>query len=183
MVKLDFALMKNTPNMIFFLILFQVIVREVFASDENSAYIITQENKQLAGHVVERLQSPRLISCSHSCLRNSWCTSTNFKKSVKENEKGTCELNKHETAPINGDTELIDQPGVTFSMFLKVGTILPIYTSVFKGKMIESLPYSESTGTTGGTQRVKFLIRLSLRWSEGVGEFKIWSLHRVVLFS
>ena len=128
MVKLEFGLIKNTPKTIFFLILLRVIVSDVFASDESSAYIITQENKRLAGHIVERLQSPSLISCSHLCLRNSWCTSTNFKKSVKENEKGTCELNKHETAPINGDTELTDQPGVTFSMLLKVGTLLPINT-------------------------------------------------------
>ena len=129
MVELEFALMKNTPKMIRFLILFQVIINvDVFAADQNSAYIITRENKRLAGHVVERVQSLSLMSCSHSCLRNAWCASTNFKKSVKENEKGTCELNKHETAPINGNTELIDQPGVTFSMVLKVGTLLPIYT-------------------------------------------------------
>ena len=115
--------------MIRFLILFQVIINfDVFAADQNSAFIITRENKRLAGHVLERVQSPSLMACSHSCLRNSWCTSTNFKKSLKENEKGTCELNKHETAPINGSTELIDQPGVTFSMFLKVGTLLLIYT-------------------------------------------------------
>ena len=128
MVELEFALKKNTPKMIRFLILFQVIMNvEVFAADENSAYIITREDKRLAGHVVERFQSPSLMSCSLSCLKNSWCTSTNFKESLTENEKGTCELNKHETAPIIGDTELlIDQPGVTFSMFLKVGALLPI---------------------------------------------------------
>jgi len=128
MVELEFALKKNTPKMIQFLILFQVITNVgVFAADENSAYIITWEDKRLAGHVVERFQSSSLMSCSHSCLKNSWCTSTNFKESLKENEKGTCELNKHETAPINADTELIDQPGVIFSMFLKVGALLPIY--------------------------------------------------------
>ena len=129
MVELEFALMKNTPKMIRYLILFHVIMNaEVFPADENSAYFITLENKRLAGHVVERFQSPSLMSCSHSCLRNSWCISTNFKKPLNEIEKGSCELNKHNTAPINGDSELIDQPGVTFSMFLKVGTLLPIYT-------------------------------------------------------
>ena len=111
--------------MIQFLILFQVITNvEVFAADETSAYIITREDKRLAWHVVERFQFPSLVSCSHSCLKNSWCTSTNFKESLKENGKVTCELNKHETAPIIGDTELlIDQPGATFSMFLKVGAL------------------------------------------------------------
>ena len=39
--------------------------------------------------------SPSLLSCGDSCLRNSWCTSTNF-KTVSKNGKGTCELNKHE---------------------------------------------------------------------------------------
>ena len=129
MVELEFALMKNTPKMIWFLTLFHIIMNiEVFATDENSAYIITQEDKRLAGHVVERVQSPSFMSCSHSCLRNSWCASTNFKESLKEDEKGSCEMNKQETASINGKTELIDQPGVTFSMFLKVGTLLPICT-------------------------------------------------------
>jgi len=119
--------------MIWLLILLQeILCTTVFAADGNShfsrsAYFITQENKRQAGHVVERVQSPSLMSFSHSCLRNSWCTSTNFKKSVKENENGTFELNKHETAPINRNTKLIDQPGVTFSTFLKVGTLLPIY--------------------------------------------------------
>ena len=129
MVELEFVLMKNTPKMIQYLILFQVIRKfDVFAADQNSAYLIMREGKRLAGHDVERFQSPSLMSCSHSCLRNPWCTSTNFKTSLKGNEKGTCELDKHETAPINGDSELIDQSGVTFLMFLKVGTLLPIYT-------------------------------------------------------
>ena len=57
--------------MIRFLILFQVIMNiEVFAADENSAYIITREDKRLAGHVVERFQSPSLVSCSHSCINS-----------------------------------------------------------------------------------------------------------------
>ena len=121
--------MENTSKMIRFFVLFQLIMNiAVFAADENSAYFITRVDKRPAGHVMERFQSPSLMSCSHSCLKNSWCTSTNFKNSLEENEKGTCELNKHETAPINGDTELIDQPGVTFSMLLKVGTLLPINT-------------------------------------------------------
>ena len=118
--------MQNTSKMMIrFLILFQVIMNVTcFAADETSAYFITRVNKRLAGHVAKRFQSPSLMSCSHSCLRNSWCTSTNFKESLKENRKGTCELNKHEIPPINEHTELTDQPGVTFSMFLKVCALL-----------------------------------------------------------
>ena len=114
--------MQNTSKMMIrFHIPFQVIMNVTcFAADETSAHFITRVNKRLAGHVAKRFQSPSLMSCSHSCLRNSWCTSTNFKESLKENGKGTCELNKHEIAPINEHTELTDQPGVTFSMFLKV---------------------------------------------------------------
>ena len=120
MVELEFALMKNTPKMIQFVILFQVIMNfDVFAAVENSAYIITREDKRLAGHVTERVQSPSLMSCSHSCLRISWCASTNFKESLKDNENGTCELNKHETVPINGDTELIVNQVLHSQCFLR----------------------------------------------------------------
>ena len=102
-----------------------------FAAEENSlsrsAYLATRKNKRLTGHVVKRFESPSLMSCSQSCLKNSWCTSTNFcKKSLKKDDKGTCELNKHEIAPINEDTKFVDQPGVTFSLFRKVSTTLKI---------------------------------------------------------
>ena len=95
-----------------------------FAAEDNSsslsAYLVTRENKHLASHVVKQFESPSLIACSQSCLRNSWCTSTNFKKSAGLDDKATCELNKHEFHAINDDTNLIDQPGTIFSMFLKV---------------------------------------------------------------
>ena len=103
----------------------------VFTAEENSlsrsAFVLTRENKRLTGHVVKLLKSASLMSCGQSCLRNSWCTSTNFKESFKEDEKGTCELNKHENATINEDTKLTDQAGVTFSMFLKASTPLSIF--------------------------------------------------------
>ncbi|KAL9975165.1 hypothetical protein ACROYT_G012291 [Oculina patagonica] len=88
----------------------------VFASDDTSssrsAYIETQENMRLKGHVVQRFKSPSLMACSHSCVKNAWCTSTNFHKT-------TCELNKHEMTTINDDTKLYGREGSTFSLFLK----------------------------------------------------------------
>ena len=120
------GLLQNRPNTIFLLFILHEILfnaTAVFAAAENSrsGYFVTREKKRLAGHVMKRFGSPSLMSCSQSCLRNSWCTSTNFKESFKQNDTGTCELNKHESAAINEDTELVDQPGVSFSIFLKVG--------------------------------------------------------------
>ena len=124
------AVLQYFPKVICLLIVLQEIIFSVtvFAVEENSssrsAYVEVRNNKRLTGHVVKTLASPSLMSCGQSCLRNSWCTSTNFKESFKQSDKGTCELNKHENAPINGDSELkfVDQAGVTFSMFLKVGS-------------------------------------------------------------
>lgn len=105
------------------IILFQGIANVViFAAEKDStnsssAYFTTRENKRLKGHVVKRFESPSLLSCGNSCLRNTWCTSTNF-KTVSKNGKGTCELNKHETFDRNADFH--DEQGVTFSKLLKV---------------------------------------------------------------
>jgi len=95
----------------------------VYAAEEDhklssSVFFTTRQNKQLQGHVVKRFESPSLTSCSHSCLTNSWCTSTNFKMPSKKTAKGTCELNKH--GAIDENTKFHDQQGVTFSLFLKV---------------------------------------------------------------
>ena len=112
----------------FFLILFQGLVNcLVFAVQENSAssrsaHFMTRENKRLGGHVVKRLESASLKSCSHLCLRNSWCTSTNFEAPSGENGRGTCELNKH--GAINTESEFYEQQGVTFSMLQKVNSTL-----------------------------------------------------------
>ena len=120
-------MLQYCPKIIWLLIVLQEIIvsATVCAVEESplsrSAYVEVRHNKRLTGYVVKTFPSPNLMSCSHSCLRNSWCTSTNFKDSFKQSEKGTCELNKHEKAPINKDIEPVDQPGVTFSMFLKVG--------------------------------------------------------------
>ena len=107
-------------------VLFQVIANlTVHAAVEDpklsrSVFFTTQANKQLQGHVVKRLDSPSLTSCSLSCLKNPWCTSTNFKISSENNAKGSCELNKH--GAFDENIKFHDQRGVTFSLLLKVST-------------------------------------------------------------
>ena len=111
--------------MIWWLILTIIITDVNFTAEDNSlsrsAYFITRENKRLAGHVVERFESPNFMSCSQSCLRNSWCSSTNFKAASKEGDEGTCELIKYEINSSKEETKLIDLPGVASSVLLKVG--------------------------------------------------------------
>lgn len=119
--------LQNGLHMIWMLLILQEILINdpVFGADEHpssrSAYVVTRVNKRLPGHVVKSFTSSSLMSCSQSCLKKSWCTSANFKESLKKGDKGTCELNKLDSAPISEITELVDQRGVTFSVFLKVG--------------------------------------------------------------
>lgn len=109
-------------------IMFQCLLYiAVFAVDETfttsrSSYFTTRENKRLEGRVVKRFNSPSLLSCSHQCARNTWCTSANFKLPSKENgQAGTCELNKHNISVVSSEnTEFRDQQGVMFLMFLEV---------------------------------------------------------------
>ena len=108
-----------------FLLLSLFQTASVFSAEENSAtsrssYFTTRENKRLKGYVVKRFDSPSLLSCGHQCLRNAWCSSTNYKVSSKKDGEGTCELNKHEISVINENTKFHEQQGVTFSMLLKV---------------------------------------------------------------
>ena len=130
-------------TLLFFLILFQESVNcLIFAVEENStssrsAYFMTRENKRLEGHVVKRLQSGSLMLCGHLCLRNAWCTSTNFEATSSVNGKGTCELNKH--GAINTDSELYEQQGVTFSMVQKVISKFIICPAPRAGKMNQIL--------------------------------------------
>lgn len=102
----------------------RIVYFAAFAADKESltrsAYFTTQENRQLKNHVVKRFKSLSLMSCSQLCLSNSWCTSTNFKMSYKKDNKGNCELNKHDISVINEENEFDDQEGVTFSLLLKV---------------------------------------------------------------
>jgi len=100
----------------------------------HAGYFITRENKGLTGHIVKQFESPSLMSCSQSCLRNTWCSSTNFKVSSKKDGKGTCELNKNDNTLINEKTKLNEQQGVTFSMFLKVRHV--ILKGLFCKKMV-----------------------------------------------
>ena len=107
---------------VFIVFLFQAAF--VFSSGEaatfsRASYFTTRENKQLKGYVVKRFDSPSLLSCDQQCVRNAWCTSTNYKMSSKKDGKGTCELNKHDIS-LDDDTNFDDQQGVTFSMLLKV---------------------------------------------------------------
>ena len=108
---------------VFLFFLFQITL--VFSVEETatlsrSSYFTTLENKQLKGYVVKRFDSPGLLSCSQECMRNVWCTSTNYKMSSKKDGKGTCELNKHDISLINENINFHDQQGVTFSQLLKV---------------------------------------------------------------
>ena len=122
--------MMEVKIFFFFILLQRIMYLAVFAADgeslSRSAYFSTLENKRLKGHVVKRFESPSLMSCSQSCLSNSWCTSTNFKMSSKKDDKGTCELNKHDISLINEDTKFHEQEGVTFSMLLKVSWWVPM---------------------------------------------------------
>ena len=110
-------------------VLFQTIT--VFSLEETSAfsrslYFTTLENKQLKGCVVKRFDSPSLLSCGQQCMRNAWCTSTNYKMSSKKDGKGTCELNKHDIrfSLIDENANFDDQQGVTFSMLLVINKVL-----------------------------------------------------------
>ena len=84
-----------------------------------SAFVITRENKKLVGHAVKKFNPSSILTCSHSCLQNSWCASTNFKKYSKGEENGICELNKHKNISFE-DIKLVDQLESTFSMLFKV---------------------------------------------------------------
>ena len=94
-------------------------IAAVFTTEEifRSVYTVSWQNKRLSGKAVKNIDSPSLMSCSRSCLRHSWCTSTNFKESFGKSSEGNCELNKH---AINDETKLMDKPGTAFTSFLKV---------------------------------------------------------------
>ena len=88
------------------------------ATSSPSAYFTTHENQRLEGHVVEQFESPSSTSCSYSCLKNPWCTSTNFQLLSEKNGQGTCELNKH--GVLDEIREFNEQDGVTSPLILKV---------------------------------------------------------------
>ena len=107
-------------------VLFRAMKRTYLFDDQKdriysrSGLFATDENKQLYGHLVESFESPSLLSCTFSCMRTAWCTSTNFKLSSKNDGKGTCELNKHDDAMIKENANFHEKEGVTFAILSKV---------------------------------------------------------------
>lgn len=108
--------------MILPLVMYFITAAPVFAAEENfrSVYTTSRQNKHFAGKAVKNIYMPGLMSCGQSCLKHSWCTSTNFKESFGKSSKGNCELNKHEISPIRDESKLKDERSTTFTMFLKV---------------------------------------------------------------
>ena len=108
------VLQNRSSTICLFIILHGFLMNATaFAIEENSrsAKFATRVNKRLPGNVVKQLASPSFLSCSQLCLRISWCTSANFKETLKQGERGICELNRRENASaINEDNKLFDQP-------------------------------------------------------------------------
>jgi len=97
------------------------VKEDVDSTFSRSSYFTTRQNKQLKGYVVKRFDSPSLLSCSQQCMRNAWCTSTNYKMPSKKKGEGTCELNKHDISLIKENINFLhDETGVTFAFLLKV---------------------------------------------------------------
>ncbi len=120
--------MERGSHLLLFLLFLEMTNTEAFADEDGSqrsrsAYVVTKPNKQSKGHVVKRFVSPSLLSCSHLCMRNKWCTSTNFKLFSKNNSKGTCEL-LNAFSFMDG-TLLYEEKGATFAMLLKVFYCIP----------------------------------------------------------
>ena len=112
--------MEMKEVLLIFLFQTTAVVSAEEIARSRSSYFKTQKNKQLMGYVVKRFDSPSLLSCGQQCLRNAWCTSTNFKLFSKKDGEGTSELNKHDIFVVNENINFDDQEGVTFSLPLKV---------------------------------------------------------------
>ena len=142
-----YILLVMEAKKVLLFLLFQGVTNTIVftAEAENlrfrSAYFATQENTRLNGYVVKRFDSLSFMSCSHSCLKNTWCSSTNFKVSSENDGKGTCELNKHDNSLINENTRFHEQEGATLSLLLKVmhSYILPFRKEAFFSCFAESL--------------------------------------------
>ncbi|PFX11459.1 Versican core protein, partial [Stylophora pistillata] len=102
-------------------VLVQVFITAIESSTVfRSAYFLTLTDKQLKGFVVKRFESPGQPWCSHACLKNTWCTSTNFKLApLTSDGEGICELNKHDNSVVKENTHLQFEEGGTFSVLLK----------------------------------------------------------------
>ena len=117
--------LENTSLFVFFrgvILLCAVFHAGVESSAlSRSTYFTTLTNKRLKGFVVKRFKSTSQIWCSQSCLKNAWCTSTNFKpapQTSKSDGKGTCELNKHDVIKENAHLQF--EAEVIFSTLIKV---------------------------------------------------------------
>ena len=117
--------LENTSLFVFFrgvILLFAIFHAGVESSAlSRSTYFTTLTNKRLKGFVVKRFKSTSQIWCSQSCLKNAWCTSTNFKpapQTSKSDGKGTCELNKHDVIKENAHLQV--EAEVIFSTLIKV---------------------------------------------------------------
>ena len=106
------------------LLTFWYLAVTVFADDEpsRSSYFINAENRCLVAQVTKRLYSASALSCSHACLKNPWCFSTNFKYGTG-GSKGVCELIKASESS-KDNKKLIYQPGNTFTVILKVSIVV-----------------------------------------------------------
>ncbi|CAH3037283.1 unnamed protein product [Pocillopora meandrina] len=116
--------LENTSLFVFFrgvILLYAVFHAGVESSAlSRSTYFTTLTNKRLKGFVVKRFKSTSQIWCSQSCLKNAWCTSTNFKltpQTSKSDGKGTCELNKHDVIKENAHLQF--EAEVIFSTLIK----------------------------------------------------------------
>ena len=112
------------PTTTEFLMFFLFQTAAIVASEGNwkSRYFRfkLQTNTQLVGYVVKRFDSRSLLSCSRECVKNLWCSSTNFKLSSEKDGEGACELNEHDIAVVDEPVKFVDQKGVVFSLLLKV---------------------------------------------------------------
>lgn len=84
-----------------------------------SSYFMVKENLWLEDKIIERLESPDIVSCNRLCMKTAWCTSTNYKMPTSQEGMGTCELNRHGAIDMN-TRNLRKQQGATFSLLLKV---------------------------------------------------------------
>ena len=107
------------------LLTFCYLAVTVFADDEpsRSSYFINAENRRLVVQVTKRLYSASALSCSHACLKNPWCFSTNFKYGTSDS-KGVCELIKASESTKDNKKLIFYQPGNTFTMILKVSIVV-----------------------------------------------------------
>ena len=106
------------------LLTFSYLAVTVFADDEpsRSSYFINAENRRLVVQMTKRLYSTSALSCSHACLKNPWCFSTNFKYGTG-GSKGVCDLIKASEST-KDNKKLIYQPGNTFTVILKVSIVV-----------------------------------------------------------